>query len=159
MKPFLDTNIVVYAAEPGDGLRNLQARSLIARFAPGELTVSTQVLAETYNVLVKKRRVLHRDALAVVQVLRGMRVWVPGADAVQRALELAGDHTLPTWDAMLLQAAMDAGCDTFFSEDLQAGRRFGALEIVNPFDLAAHEGAAPPPATRRPVARKRATRR
>jgi len=158
VKPFLDTTIVVYAAEPGDGLRSLQARGLIARFSPSDLTVSTQVLAETYNVLVKKRRVLHRDALAVVNMLRGMCVWVPGADAVQRALELAGDHTLSTWDAMLLQAAMDAGCDTFFSEDLQAGRRFGALDIVNPFEAAAHEPAAaavaPAPRKRRAPARR-----
>ena len=142
MKPFLDTNVIVYAAEPDDGVRNLKARELIARFAVGNLTVSTQVLAETYNVLVVKRRVLRAHALAVVQTLRQMRVWVPTADCVMRALELAGEHGLSTWDAMVVQAALDAGCDTLFSEDLQAGRRFGTVEIVNPFDVAAHEVVA-----------------
>lgn len=142
MKPFLDTNVVVYAADPDSGPRHLQARALIARFAMGDLTVSTQVLAETYNVLFGKRRVARADALAVVRTLCSMRVWVPGAEAVLHALELAAAHGLSTWDAMLVQAAVDAGCDTLFTEDLQAGRRFGALEIVNPFAAAAHEGIA-----------------
>lgn len=146
MKPFLDTNVLVYALSPGEDPRQSVARELLARQAPGAWTISTQVLGETYNVLVTRRHYPPQEALAAVRVLSRMHVWVPGADAVLRALELAANHTLSTWDAMIVQAAIESGCDTLFTEDLQAGRRFDAVEVVNPFELKAPE---PPPKARR----------
>jgi len=35
-----------------------------------------------------------------------------------------------------VQAAITAGCDRLYSEDLNAGQRFGDLVIVNPFAAA-----------------------
>jgi predicted nucleic acid-binding protein len=37
------------------------------------------------------------------------------------------------WDALVVQAAIDAGCDRLYSEDLNHGQRFGPVEVVNPF--------------------------
>lgn len=152
MKPFLDTNVLVYALSPGEDPRQPIARALLARFAPSAWTISTQVLGETYNALVTRRHYPPKEALAAVRVLSRMHVWVPGADAVLRALELAANHKLSTWDAMIVQAAVESGCDTLFTEDLQAGRRFDTVEIVNPFDARAHE---PPPKAAKPRARRR----
>jgi hypothetical protein len=46
------------------------------------------------------------------------------------------------WDALIVQAALAAGCATLFSEDLQAGQRFGNLEVVNPFSDAVRAPSA-----------------
>jgi mRNA-degrading endonuclease toxin of MazEF toxin-antitoxin module len=54
-------------------------------------------------------------------------------DLVLRGLTLHQAHSLSVWDALIVQAGIDAGCSLLFSEDLQHGRRFGELEIVNPF--------------------------
>ena len=35
--------------------------------------------------------------------------------------------------SMIVAAAIEAGCDTLFTEDMQHGRKFGSLTIVNPF--------------------------
>ena len=43
------------------------------------------------------------------------------------------DYIRQTAEETLLQAAIDSGCDTLYSEDLNAGQRFGSLLIVNPF--------------------------
>jgi predicted nucleic acid-binding protein len=43
------------------------------------------------------------------------------------------DHSLAFYDALIIASAIEAGCDTLFSEDLQHGRRFGGLAIHNPF--------------------------
>ncbi len=43
------------------------------------------------------------------------------------------DHGLPFYDALIVSAAIEAGCDTLFSEDMQHGRSIGGLAIVNPF--------------------------
>jgi predicted nucleic acid-binding protein len=37
------------------------------------------------------------------------------------------------WDALVIRAAEQAGCDTLFSEGLEAGRRFGTVRVVNSF--------------------------
>ncbi|CCE07197.1 PilT protein, N-terminal (fragment) [Bradyrhizobium sp. STM 3843] len=49
------------------------------------------------------------------------------------ALALARDHSLQFYDALIVAAALEAGCDTLFSEDLQHGRTLSGLTIVNPF--------------------------
>ena len=139
MKPFLDTNILVYAATADDPARQAVAQRLVADLGLTHITISTQVLAEAYNVLTRKKNWVVDDALQAVRGFRVMRIVVLGADAVLAALDLAARQRLSTWDAMVIHAAQEAGCDTLFSEDLQNGRRFGALQIVNPFLLAAHK--------------------
>ena len=37
------------------------------------------------------------------------------------------------WDALIVEAALKAGCTQLFSEDFQTGRKFGTLRVVNPF--------------------------
>ena len=34
---------------------------------------------------------------------------------------------------LIVAAAIEGGCDTLFSEDMQHGRSIGGLAIVNPF--------------------------
>jgi predicted nucleic acid-binding protein len=48
-------------------------------------------------------------------------------------VEVARDHTLPLYDALIVASATEAGCDTLFSEDMQHSRAIGGLAIVNPF--------------------------
>lgn len=54
-----------------------------------------------------------------------------GLHAAARVLTEA--HQLSFYDALIVAAAIEAGCDTLFSEDLQHGRAIGGLSIVNPF--------------------------
>ncbi len=49
------------------------------------------------------------------------------------ALPWARDHNVNIYDALIIAAAIDANCDILFSEDMQDGRHFGRLQIVNPF--------------------------
>ena len=49
------------------------------------------------------------------------------------ARALAEDHQLSFYDAPIVAAAIEAGCDRLFTEDMQHGRKFGSLTIVDPF--------------------------
>jgi predicted nucleic acid-binding protein len=53
--------------------------------------------------------------------------------AARRAVVLAREHGLSIYDALIVAAALEAGCDTLFSEDMQHQRAFGGMRIVNPF--------------------------
>jgi len=49
------------------------------------------------------------------------------------AVSLARDHGLSFYDALIVASAIESGCDILYTEDLQHGRSFGGLAIVNPF--------------------------
>ena len=38
-----------------------------------------------------------------------------------------------SWDALIVRTAQSARCDVLYTEDLQHGRSYGGLRVVNPF--------------------------
>ena len=54
------------------------------------------------------------------------------------AADLATDHRLGTWDAVILSAASQAGCRLLLSEDLQEGFTWAGVTVVNPFSSPQH---------------------
>ena len=155
MNAFFDTNVIIYAYDARSGAKQARANGLIEKHATDRsMTVSTQVLAECYTNLVRKGLLDAAHALHVVDGLCAGRVVAADADSVRRGLTLSQRYRLSSWDGLIVQAALDAGCTTLFTEDLQAGQRFGDLEVVNPFVDAAHEAGPPWPAPK--VARPRA---
>ncbi len=130
MKPFLDTNVLVYAVLSDDP-RCPTAERLLA--AGG--TVSVQVLNEFANVARGKLEWSWRDIEAMLMLVRRRteRVRSISLSIHEAALALARDHSLSFYDALIVAAALEAGCDTLFTEDMQHGRKFGGLAIVNPF--------------------------
>jgi predicted nucleic acid-binding protein len=142
MKTFFDTNVLVYAVDPREGLKHAQADALVAQhMLARSLVLSTQVLQESYSVLTRKKQVADPVALALVQTWAQESVVPASVDLVISALTLCQRYRLSVWDGLIVQAALQAGCATLLSEDLQAGMRFGDLEVVNPFVLGAHEAA------------------
>lgn len=49
------------------------------------------------------------------------------------AVEKPIRHQLSIWDAMVVQAALQAQAHTLYSEDLSHGQRLGGLAVINPF--------------------------
>ena len=70
---------------------------------------------------------------------RWLRDLLPSPVAVdlgvhEDGIRLAERFKLRTWDAMMLAAALRAGCDVFWSEDMQDGLLIDRrLQIANPF--------------------------
>ena len=163
MRIFFDTNILVYSLDPADARKQLFAQDALRQYIQRrEVVVSTQVMLELFNVLTRKLRYLPADALQSVLMLASHTVVPTGTDFAPRALALAVRYQLSTWDAAMVQAALDGHCDVMLTEDLQPGMRFGQLEVVNPFIPAAHQpvpamALAPPAAA--PAAPARSPRR
>ena len=129
MKPFLDTNILVYAQQ--DGPRGDRARAFV--LAGG--TISVQVLNELANVLRKK---LGRDWMEIAEALDDVQAGLDPArpltiETHSTAVALAREHGFSFFDALIVAAAIEVGCDTLLTEDMQAGRRIGGLTLVDPF--------------------------
>ena len=157
MNAFFDTKVIICAYDPRSGFKQPRAHGLIERHANDRsMTVSTQVLAECYTHFLRKDLLDAAHALRVIDGLCAGRVVAADADSVRRGLALSQRHQLSPWDGLIVQAALDAGCTTLYTEDLQAGQRFGDLEVVNPFADAAHEPAPAWPQPKAKAVRSRA---
>ena len=153
MSFFFDTNVLVCVFDRAESVKQAIAQDLItAHMAARNMVLSTQVLQELYVALTRKKQLGAADALEVVTTFAQERIVPASADLVLRGLALSQQHQqrqLSAWDALIVQAALQAGCTTLYSEDFQTGARFDDLVVVNPFVLQAHEPA--PKALRRSV--------
>ncbi len=129
MSAFFDTNILVYAQQADE--KGDRARQLFA--SGGKLSV--QVLNEFTAVSRRKQR---RDWREIDEAVADVLTTVDPPLAITLDLHisarvLAEDHLLSFYDALIVASAIEAGCDTLYSEDMQHGRTIGSVAIVNPF--------------------------
>ncbi len=127
---FFDTTILVYALSEGDE-RTATAERLLA--AGGNLSV--QVLNEFVAVARKK---LNMSWPEIGEALDAVRVLCepPAPLTIEihdEALRIAERYGYHIYDALILAAVLDAGCDVLYSEDMQDGQKVDSLTIQNPF--------------------------
>ena len=127
---FFDTNVLVYLAS-GDAAKADRAEAAVAEGG----AISVQVLNELANVARRKMQMSWADTLELLTMLRGLLTVHPlTVEIHETGLGLAERYGLSTWDAMIAASALQAGCDTLWSEDMQHGMMLGdGLRIVNPF--------------------------
>jgi predicted nucleic acid-binding protein len=136
---FVDTNILVYAEDRDAKSKHNVARDLVlGLWNDRQGVLSIQVLQEFYVTVTRKLKKPLRAAEAL-DAVREYLTWTvvenTGSLLVQAA-ELQQRAQLSFWDAMVIQAAIQAGCDRLYSEDMHAGQRFDSVVIVNPFKAA-----------------------
>jgi predicted nucleic acid-binding protein len=135
LKCFVDTNILVYAHDRSTAVKHLRARELLEQlWDSGNGVSSTQVLQELCINLRRKAG----NPLPMVEVrllIREYSTWevvTNTPESVLRALDIEMRYKISFWDALILQAAGDAGASILYSEDLGTGQRYGAIQVVNP---------------------------
>lgn len=138
MKSFVDTNILVYAEDRDAGRKHAAALELVrGRWDDRQGVVSIQVLQEFYVTVTRKLRKPMAAAKAL-EAVREYLTWTVIDNTGPLLIAALGVHQkekLSFWDALIVQAALDAGCERLYSEDLQPGRRYGDLIVINPFDF------------------------
>lgn len=129
-KAFIDTNIVIYALGPKSAKASLTA-PLFAQHP----TISTQVLSETANVVLKKLAMPLSETGKLLAMLETMcRVEIVTPSTMHRALDIAGRYGFSWFDSLIVATALEAGCDTLYTEDLHHGQVIeGKLTLTNPF--------------------------
>jgi predicted nucleic acid-binding protein len=134
-KCFVDTNILVYAHDNSAGVKGQRAKTLLLQlWDSGRGVLSTQVLQELcINLRRKAGNPLPVDE--VRRLIREYSTWevvTNTPESVLRALEIEMRYKTSFWDALILQAAEDAGASILYSEDLATGQRYGGIQVMNP---------------------------
>lgn len=139
MKVALDTNILAYAEGVNDAERRDVVLDLMRALPQEAAVIPVQVLGELFNILTRragKSRAQAREALLGWRDSFTVLETTPAA--MLAATDLATDHQLGIWDAVILSVASQANCRLLVSEDLQDGFTWGGTTIVNPFGVQRH---------------------
>jgi predicted nucleic acid-binding protein len=130
-KAFFDTNVLVYAVGQKDK-RTETAEALLA----GGGVISVQVLNELANV---SRRKLGMSWEEIDEAVAAIRVLCPSPvpltiDIHDAGRRIAAKYGYSMFDGLIAASALEAECDTLYSEDLQDGQVIeGRLTVRNPF--------------------------
>ena len=131
---FLDSNILLYAsscaAEDREKREAAEKLILETRFA-----LSTQVLQEYIaNALRKKALgITERNIDATLEVALHCLVIPITLELVVVATRIRRRYELTQWDATIIAAAKEAGCERVYSEDFNQGQTYDGIKVVNPF--------------------------
>lgn len=134
MKVALDTNILAYGEGVDGAERRATVLDLVRRLPQQATVIPVQVLGELFNVLTRKAGRSRGDAR---EAMLGWRDAFPtietSPEIMLAAADLATDHRLGIWDAVILSAASHAKCRLLLSEDFQENFTWGGVTVVNPF--------------------------
>lgn len=127
---FIDTNIVIYSLSK-DEIKRRKSLALLAR----KPFISIQVLNETANTL---RRKLAFEIPTIRQFLADLmketRFHSISPSTLFSALAVAERYGFSHYDSLIVATALETGCQTLYSEDMQNGQVIDqSLTIINPF--------------------------
>lgn len=132
---FVDTNVLLYTIDedPASAAKRQRAQELLLSERWGW---SVQVAAEFFvNATSAKRpfRLSAADASALVETWFAFPIIELTPALFRGAVELHRQFQLSYWDAAIITAAKQMGCNTVYSEDLNTGQDYDGVTVVNPF--------------------------
>jgi predicted nucleic acid-binding protein len=138
----IDTNVLVYANDPADTIKQDRALEILKFLEMRRLgRLSVQCLAEFLHVTTRSRRKLLTPAEAIQQTVHLMRAY-PVFDLTPLVVLEAGrgvrDHNLAYSDAQIWAAARLNQVTVVFSEDFSDGQVLEGVRFVNPFSADFH---------------------
>ncbi len=138
-KAFLDTNVLVYAIDssPEELRKSNLAKTLIHQHIANQTgVISIQVVQEFFVIATRKivKPLSTDQALEYLNYLSILEIVRPDYEMVAPAIHVQRKYQLSFWDAMIIQAAVSAGCGQLFSKDLQDGLEINGAKVINPFE-------------------------
>jgi predicted nucleic acid-binding protein len=133
-RTFLDTNILVYADDAANPVKQCKSIELITTLRSQRTGVlSLQVLQEYFVTVTRKYKLDSGVARDQVEYYLGFIVAEPKVSDILAAIDMHRLHGYSYWDALVLRMAKQAGCRVVLSEDMQHGQEIDGVRIVNPF--------------------------
>lgn len=130
----VDTNILIYARDPRDPLKQSLATNLLSSLVDGVLL--WQVACEYVAASRKLERCGYDQSQALADLADMRSAWqtvLPTWQTFDTAERLIATYRLSFWDALIVAACLEGGITRLYSEDFDASARAEGLEVVNPF--------------------------
>lgn len=127
---FFDTSVLIYALAKKDRRSDAVEELLLAGGY-----VSVQVLNELVAVTRRKLGMRWEDIVAATAAIRTL-CEAPVALTItvhDEAVRISQRYKYHIYDALVIAAALEAGCAVLYSEDMQDGQLIESVRIRNPF--------------------------
>jgi predicted nucleic acid-binding protein len=131
-----NTNVLVYSRDLSEPEKQPQALAWMKHlWSTRTGRTGFQVLQEFY-VTVTQTLVPGLDKETAREDVRSLLSWGPTTvdrRIVEGAWTIQDAYTLSWWDALIVSAALAAGCRYLLTEDLKEGQDMESLTVLNPF--------------------------
>jgi predicted nucleic acid-binding protein len=133
-KVFFDTNILAYAFDQADLVKQDISKRLIAdSIQTRNGNISTQVLQEFYVICTTKIGIPQEMVLTGMDSIEPLHIVVITPEIIRSAIKKQTKFLLSFWDALIMQAAETSLSTIIYTEDLNHGQVYDTIEVVNPF--------------------------
>ena len=135
-KTFIDTNILVYAYDTDEPVKQVQAREILKQGIEDETAVlSVQVIGEFFTVVTKRipNPLSAEEAEQVLDLLGILPIIELDFRMVRHAIDMHRRYGIAYWDALIVAAAHRAECTRILTEDFNTGQSYEGITVVNPF--------------------------
>lgn len=129
---FIDTNIWVYLYS--DTTKSIVVNQIIETNFE-DIVISTQVMTELYNVLVKKKFKTRIEAAQIInEISRTFTVCGINSEMVIKASEISIKFQYSIYDSLIIATALSNQCNIVYTEDLQHNQTIEQkIKIIDPF--------------------------
>jgi predicted nucleic acid-binding protein len=127
----LDTNILIYLHESN----SLNKYNIALDLVLEKPIISGQVVSEYINVLKRVFKIPKSDLIAkIIFWLQDCQITPIELSTLQKSKQLMDKYDFQIFDSLIVASALEAGCETLYSEDMQHSLRVeNQLQILNPF--------------------------
>ena len=132
VRTFIDTNILIYAFTTDELEKQQIAVKALDNCIP---VISTQVIKEFANILLKKTNLNKQDIEDVINdIINVSDIRNEKIELIFDAFDIHMKYQYSFYDSLIIAAGIDADCQILLSEDMKNGQIIeGKLQIVNPF--------------------------
>ena len=140
MAALVDTNVLVYRFDLRDRRKQKIATELLRRgLADRSIRIAHQAIVEFYAAVTRPIRgfgplLSAADATRETESLLALfDILYPSEEIVRAAMLATAAYQLSWFDAHMWAYAATNGIADLISEDLQHGRRYGTVRVIDPF--------------------------
>ncbi len=138
VESFIDTNVFVYQLEGLDARKADIADRLIEHGIESQTAcISFQVIQECLNTALRKAEVaLTEDQMRqyLGHVLAPLYRVQPDIRLYEKSLEIRSRYRFSFYDSLIIAAAIEAGCETLYTEDLTHGSSTLSFQDLTPWE-------------------------
>jgi len=135
----IDTNVLIYAVDTSETEKSRKAVELLdGLVAAGESIILPWHVAAEFLACLRKwinaKRISWSDADAYLARFVGpLPLVTPTPRILSLSLNVSQRYSLSHWDSMLIAACLEAEATRLYTEDLDPGMTYDAVQVINPF--------------------------
>jgi len=134
MRKFFDSNVFLYAfLEQGNAKKEVAAKLIAEAVREGDGWISTQVVREFSNVMIKKSGKPISEIQKAYAIFDRFKIIEDTMMLTYRGLEVKEQYGIQYFDALIVATAEKGLCEILYSEDLNDGQLYCGVKVVNPF--------------------------